>query len=308
MTEALYFELRYLLLGKTRAAITAHPQMHTLVAPHLGKGTLASEVPQCLMAVYQSDYDGTNTPHLVISFSTFAGKRNKKGPSKSTPAHVMTRYPGLQTMIRLDFGGLATSKSVDGEHHEQRIQRIASLSSVLTWTRDEYGNIVSTCENLNGADGELRLHLPGGGNHGGSSSELLGQSLEVVVKFSEILDTMRTAGRYAPLGGSVPLDNGSTLQSSMIPFPSFPYHGFTTATRMNIGAHVARLLGLGNNTTAPAITATTTTTTTTATSTAVFGGRPGVDVFRPRLHVANRTTMAVVAPWKRMLARLPRKW
>jgi len=203
MTEALYFELRYLLLGKTRAAITAHPQMQTFVAPHLGKGTLTSEVPQCLMAVYQSDCDGTNTPLLVINFSTFAGKRNKKGPSKSTPAHAMTRYPGLQTMIHLDFGGLATSKSVDGEHHEQRIQRIANLSSVLTWTRDEYGNIVSTCENLNKADGELRLHLPGGGNHGGSS-EIFGQSLEVVVKFSEILDTMRTAGRYAPLGGSVP--------------------------------------------------------------------------------------------------------
>jgi len=92
----------------------------------------------------------------------------------------------------------------------------------------------------------------------------------------------------------------------MVPFPSFPYHGFTTATRMSIGAHVARLLSPGNNTTATAITATTTTTT--ATSTAVFGGRRGVDVFRPRLHVANRTTMAVVAPWKRMLARLPRKW
>jgi len=259
------------------------------------------------MAIYQSDCDVANTLPLVINFSIFAGKRNKKHPSRSAPAHVMTRYPGLQTMVRFDLGGLAASKSVDGEHHERRIQRIANLSSVLTWTRDEYGNIVSTCENLDKADGELRLHLPSDGNHGGSS-EAFGQSVEVVVKYSEILDAIRTAGRYAPHGGGVTPDNGSTLQSSVVPFPSFPHHGFTTTinpttTRMSIGAHVALLLGVGNKTATTAITGTTTTT-----STAVMGGLQGAGVLRPHPHVANRTTMAVVAPWRWIFARLPRKW
>ncbi|KAK3361006.1 hypothetical protein B0T24DRAFT_685129 [Lasiosphaeria ovina] len=282
---ALQVELMYLLLGKFRVVIAAHPQIaDTEVIPFLPTGdTIAAKVPHPLVSLYQSARDVT--PSIVINTSIFAGNRGNKGGkntmSKSAPAHVMTRYPGLQTMVRLDLGGL-TVECVDREHLERRVQRIADLSSVLTWTRDEHGNIIGTSESLSKEDGELRLRLSGNG------SNVPGQGVEVAVKYSEILDAIRLGGKAGRLGG-VPQDNNSiTLQSSVVPFPSFRRHIFASHFNANIVGRAGRLLSLGGTATA---------------ATTVLGG---ARMFRPLPHATNRAR-AVVSPWSRILARLPRK-
>jgi len=148
-----------------------------------------------------------------------------------------------------------------------------------------------TSESLSKPDGELRLRLPGGNDSNGRTSRnVSGRGVEMAIRYSEILDVIRMVGVRSPLGG-VPRDgDASTLQSSVVPFPPLHRHGFASYSNPNLSAHVARLLGLDNETT---------TVTTTL-------GRQGAGLVGPRLHVANRA-MAVVAPWKRILARLLRK-
>ncbi|KAK0707024.1 hypothetical protein B0T26DRAFT_728881 [Lasiosphaeria miniovina] len=125
---ALQVELLHLLLGKLRGVIAAHPQIaDTKVFPFLWeRDTFAAEVPHPLISLYRSARDVT--PSIVINTSTFAGKRGKKGgvntSSKSASAHVMTRYPGLQTMVRLDLGGLTVGGYVDREHLEHLKRRV----------------------------------------------------------------------------------------------------------------------------------------------------------------------------------------
>jgi hypothetical protein len=285
------FELQHLLVTKLRHCIASHPQTADTLRAKVGLyGNLASEVPHCQVALYQSDRN-FDTPSLTISAITIG---NKKKAAKSTLAHVITRYPGLQTMVRLDFGGLTMDKPIDEEHYKQRIQRIADLSSVLTWRRDEHGNIASTCESLSKADGELRLRLLGS-NNDSSGSNVSGQCIEVAIKYSEILDVIRMVGVHVPLSG---VEDSHTLQSSMVSLFSpllGHHHRFRASSNVNIAAHAARLLGLSN----------TTTTATTAT-TSVLGGRQGAGVFRPLPYMANRARIAV-ASWSRLLARLPRK-
>ncbi|KAK3363161.1 hypothetical protein B0T25DRAFT_526474 [Lasiosphaeria hispida] len=160
----LLLELWHLLLNKLRHCIAAHPQTaDTVRAEGILDENFESEVPHCLVALYQSRRVG---PSLTISAATIG---NKKRAAKSTLAHVMTNHPGLQTMVRLDFGGLTMDKPISEEHHERRVQRIAYLSSVLIWTRDRHGSITSTYKSLSRADGEFRLCLLSG-NSGGSSS------------------------------------------------------------------------------------------------------------------------------------------
>jgi hypothetical protein len=302
LSWALQVELQHLLLSKIRAAIATHPQMADIlqVSPGLYWEALASEVPHCITAIHRSDVD-VDTPFLVIHFRTLVGKQNKRRISKSAPAHIMARYPDLQTIVRLDFGGLTMGKFVNREHHEHRTQRIADLSSVLTWIRDERGNLIRTSDSLSKPGGELRLRLPGGheSSNGGTSRNVSGQGVEVAIRYSEILDVVRMVGVRWPLGG-VPRDNDAStaLQSSMVPFPSLHRHGFASYSIPNISAHVARLLGVDNKTTAVATTATSVT--------AAATGRQGAGFVGPRLPVANRA-MAVVALWKRILARLLRK-
>lgn len=317
MSGGLQCELQYLLISKLRHCIATHPQAaDSLHAGMLLSGELASEVPHCLAFLFRLDH-GVDRPVLAISAITIG---NKKKAAKSTLAHVMTRYPSLQTMVRLDFGGLTMDKSIDEAHHERRVQRIANLSSVVTWTRDTHGNIVTTCESLSKADGELRLCLPGGNNNNnnGSSGNVSGQGIEVAVKHSELLDAVRMAGVCGPLGGA---GNPRPLQSSMVPLfsPLRGHHGFRASSSVNMGAHAARLLGFGN-TTATATSSTgiaphatqllglgnTTAAATNTTATSVLGGCQGVRVFRPRLYMANQARIAV-ASWSRLLARLPRK-
>lgn len=311
--KELQFELQYLLVSKLRHYIATHPQAADgLQARNILSGNVASEVPHCLVFLYRSDH-GVIRPSLTISATTIG---NKKKAAKSTLAHVMTRHPSLQTMVRLDFGGLTMDKSIDEAHHERRVQRIANLSSVLTWTRDEHGNIVSTCESLSKADGELRLCLPGGNNND-SSGNASGQGIEVTIKHSELLDTIRMVGECAPLGGA---GNPRPLQSSMVPLfsPLLGHHGFRASSSVNMAAHVTRLLGFGN-TTATATSNTgiaphatqlpgpgNTTAAATTTATSVLGGYQGARVFRPHLYMANQARIAV-ASWSRLLARLPRK-
>ncbi|KAK5651278.1 hypothetical protein OQA88_12622 [Cercophora sp. LCS_1] len=204
----------------------------------------------------------------------------------------MARHPSIQAMVRLDFGGLTMGKSIDKEHCERRVQRIANLSSVLTWTRGKHGNIVNTCESLSKADGGLRLCLLGGHPNGGSGT-VSDQGIEVTIKHSELLDAIRRAGGYAHLGG---VGNPGPLQSSVVSLfsPLLGHHGSRTSSGVNAAAHVARMLGFG--TTTAAATA----------ATSVLGGWQGARVFRPRLHGANQARIAV-ASWSRLLARLPRK-
>jgi len=295
LSKELHSELQYLLVSKLRHCIATHPEVaDSLQAKMFISGIVASEVPHCLVFLYRSDH-GFDRPSLAISAIAIG---NKKKAAKSTLAHVLTRYPSLQTMVRLDFGGLTMDKSIDEAHHERRVQRIANLSSVLTWTRDEHGNIVSTCESLSKADGELRLCLLGGNNNS-SSGNVSGQGIEAIIKHSELLDAIRMVGVCAPLGGA---GNPPPLQSSMVPLfsPLLGHHGFRASSRVNMEAHVARLLGFGNTT----ATATSNTATTTATS--VLGGCQGARLFRPRLYMANQARI-VVASWSRLLARLPRK-
>jgi hypothetical protein len=313
LSKQLQSELQYLLVSKLRHCIATHPQAaDSLQSGMFLSGNVASEVPHCLVFLYRSDH-GVDRPSLAISAITIG---NKKKAAKSTLAHVMTRHPSLQTMVRLDFGGLTMDKSIDEAYHERRVQRIANLSSVLTWTRDEYGNIVSTCESLSKADGELRLCLLGGNNNS-SSGNVSDQGIEVTIKHSELLDAIHMAGVCAPLGGAC---NPRPLQSSMVPLfsPLLGHHGFRASSSVNMAAHIARLLGFGNTTaTATANTGiaphatqllglgnTTAAATTTATS--VLGGCQGACVFRPRLYIANQARIAV-ASWSRLLARLPRK-
>ena len=135
-------ELQHLFLSKIRHCIAAHPQMadSLYISPGLW-GPLESKVPNCLVVVHPLDHDGKEAiASFTVSFSAIG---NKKKTAKSTLAHVMTRYPNIQTMIRLDLGGLVKDTPANNEHHERRIQRIAELSSVVTWTRDGYGKVVS---------------------------------------------------------------------------------------------------------------------------------------------------------------------
>jgi len=281
-------ELQLLFLNKIRHCIAAHPQMadSLYISPFLWE-PLECKVPNCLVVVHPLVHDGKEAiAFFTISFSAIG---NKKKTAKSTLAHVMTRYPNIQTMIRLDLGGLAMYIPANNEHHERRIQRIADLSSVVTWTRDGYGKVVNTSEKLSKEGGELRLRL-GGGNQGG---------VEAVVKYSDILNAIRMGGRFRPLGGVAARDDAPSppLQSSMVPL-SFPFpghHRFPTSSNMSIGAvRAARLLGLGD-----------TTTTTTPTS-AELGGREGAGMFRPRPYTANRAGIAG-SRWSRLLVSLLRK-
>lgn len=219
-----------------------------------------------------------DTPTVVINFSIFAGKRNNKHLSEGAPAHVMTRHPGLQTIIRFDLGSLTTTKAVDAEDDEWRMQRIARHSSVLTGARDEYGNMVSTRESLGKADGELRLHVPGGGN-------------QFVFKYSEILGAMCTAGEFAPLGGG-----GVPPVIIMAPLCSPPSSPFRPSLAMVSPASEPTSLDCLASVTRPLL------------PIRQHWVAIRVLVFRRCLHVANRTTAAAFAPWRRMLARLPHKW
>lgn len=143
-------------------------------------------------------------------------------------------------MVLLDLGGLTIGMFVGGVHHERRIQGNPDLS-VLTWTRDERGNIIGTSDGLSREDGELHLRLLSD-----SDSNVAGQAVEVAVKHSEILNAIRIAGRYTPLGG-VPRGNDPlTLHSSVAPFPSFHRCVFAPHSNVNIAAHTARLLHLGD--------------------------------------------------------------
>ncbi|KAK0724277.1 hypothetical protein B0H67DRAFT_640846 [Lasiosphaeris hirsuta] len=284
LSECVKVELQFLLGTKLRQCIAALPRTAATPRAYMClHEDLGSEVPHCLVALYQSDHD-VDPPSLTISATTIG---NQKKAAKSILANVLARHPGLQTMVRLDFGGLTMDKAIDKEHHEQRVRRIADLSSVLTWRRDEYGNITSTYESLSKEDGELRLHL-------------LQVGIEVVIKYSEILDVISMAGAYMPLGG---VDKSRTPQSSMgsLFSPLLGHHRFRASSNVSIKTHVARRLGLGSATT----TAATATTATTAT-TSMLGGHQGTGVFRPLPYTANRARIAV-ASWGRLLARLPRK-
>ncbi|KAK0711985.1 hypothetical protein B0H67DRAFT_669696 [Lasiosphaeris hirsuta] len=283
-------ELQHLLATKLRHCIAALPQTADTLRVDMGLyDDLGSEVPHTLVALYQSDRN-VDAPSLTISPIPIG---NQKKAAKSTLAHVPTRRPGPHTMVRLDLGGLTMDKPTDKEHHERRVQRIADHSSVLTWRRDEYGNITSTCESLSKGDGELRLRLLGGKDDGGSSN-VSDQGIEVIIKYSEILDVISMAGVHARLGG---VDDSRTLQSSMgsLFSPLLGHYRFRASSNANTAAHVARLLSLGN----------TTNIATTATN-SVLGGRQGAGVFRPLPYTANPARIAV-GSWGRLLARLPRK-
>lgn len=78
---------------------------------------LGSKAPNYLVAVLPLDHGG-KMASLTISFSTIG---NNKKTAKSTLAYVMTRYPSIQTMIRLDLGGLTMDQPADDEHYKWRI-------------------------------------------------------------------------------------------------------------------------------------------------------------------------------------------
>ena len=127
--EALQRELQLLLTNKLRHYIATYPKAaDSLYAGIHLEGNVASEVPHCLAFLFRLNH-GIDRPSLTISAITVG---DKKKAAKSTLAHVMTRHPSLQTMVRLDFGGLIMDKFIDKAHGEQRVQRIANLSSVLT--------------------------------------------------------------------------------------------------------------------------------------------------------------------------------
>ena len=287
--KGVQFELQHFFISKLRDCIARHPQVADSLdtSPFLWE-PLESKVPNCLVAVHPLHHDGKEAvASFTISFSAIG---NKKKTAQSTLAHLMTRYPNIQTMIRLDLGGLATDTPANNDHHERRIQRLADLSSVVTWTRDGHGKVVNTSEKLSKKGGELRLCL-GGGNQG--------DGVEVVVKYSEILDAIRKGGRKFPLGGVAARGDASSppLQSSMVsllfPFPG--RHRFPTSSSMSIEAvRAARLRGLGD-----------TANTTTLTS-ADLGGRQGAGMFRPRPYTANRAGIAG-SLWSRLLVSLLRK-
>jgi hypothetical protein len=285
--KAAQVEFQHLLLSKIRHCIAAHPQMadSLYISPVLRK-PLESKVPNCLVVVHPLDHDGKEAIASFTISSSAIG--NKKKTAKSTLAHVMTRYPNIQTTVRLDLGGLAKDTPANNVHHERRIQRIADLSSAVTWTRDGYGKVVNTSEKLSKEGGELRLRL-GSGSQGG---------VEVVVEYSDILNAIRMGGRYIPLGGVAARDDATSppMQSSVVPlfFPFPGHHRFHTSSNMSIGAvRAARLLGLGD-----------TATTTTPTS-AELGGREGAGMFRPRPYTANRVGIAG-SRWSRLLVSLLR--
>lgn len=285
LAECARLELQYLLINKTRECIAVHPDS---LVDHFGlySGPLESKLPNCLVAVYPLHHDGKEyIPSLTISF-TVLGKKNKA--AQSTLAHLMARYPGIQTMIRLDLRGLTKDVPANNEQQERRIQRIAELSSVVTWTRDEYGKVVNTSESLSKEDGELRLRF--------SNSS---PSVEAIVKYSDILNGIRIAGMKMAMGGVTARDDPPfyPLQSSMVPFLPFSDrdHRFPACSKMSAAAaRAARLLRLGD-----------TATTTTATATEL-GVREGARVFRPLPYTANQAGVAI-PPWSRLLLRLIRK-
>lgn len=231
MSEALQFELRHLLVNQLRAgASMVDPR--PLVVTTLEETNLESEVANCAIAIFPSISDAEPTPCTVATIEAVGDNM-----SKSALAHVMTRNPGIQTMISLYLGGLVKAKFTSEADRDRRIKRIGDKSVVVTCTRVEKGIDIKTGP-LSKEDGKIYIPVTVDGK------------TVVAVKHADILDVIRTVGTFAPLGAVPkqaaprarnPPDSG--MQASMWPFPSSGIAARASGYRLGGANH--RVTGLG---------------------------------------------------------------
>ena len=231
MSEEVRFELRHLLLNRAKDSIaTSNPAMDiTLARVFLTSSGLESKVPQCLLALYSPGHNGT--PSLIVSCRVASGKRGEWAAKRSKNTHIMTERPKIQTMIRLDFRGLTSAPFIDVSDCEHHMKRIADLSEVVTWTRNKDGKIDGSVEKLSKENGELCLCIPGGGNN--NEATVVGKDIKVVIKYKEILDTIRKSGRWGPLGAISRDPPTSGMEASVLPLFSFHRRLDAIGSRIN---------------------------------------------------------------------------
>ncbi|KAK3365106.1 hypothetical protein B0T24DRAFT_683753 [Lasiosphaeria ovina] len=208
MSKFLHFELRHLLVNELRSgASMVDPR--PFVATTLMKETkLELEVANCAIAIFPSISGAEPTPCTIATIEAVGDKM-----SKSVLAHVMTRNPGIQTMIGLYLGGLTQTKFTSEADGNRRIRHIGDKSVVMTYTRVKKGIYVET-EPLSKEDGKMRIPITADGK------------IAVVVDYADVLDVIRTVGTFTPLGAvpkGVALNArnppSSGMQASMWPFP-----------------------------------------------------------------------------------------
>ncbi|KAK0724268.1 hypothetical protein B0H67DRAFT_550083 [Lasiosphaeris hirsuta] len=208
LSGALQFELRHLLVNQLRAgASMVNPR--PFVVTTLEETNLESEVASCAIAIFTSISDAEPTPCTIATIEAAGDKM-----SKSVLSHVMTRNPGIQTMIGLYLGGLVKAKFTSEADRNHRIKRIGDKSVVVTCTRVEDGIDIKT-ERLSKEDGKIHIPVTADGK------------TVVAVKHTDILDVIRTVGTFTPLG-AIPKQaapnarnspNSGMQQASMWPFP-----------------------------------------------------------------------------------------
>jgi len=208
MSEVLQFELRHLLVNQLRAGASRVNPIPWVVTT-LEKTKLESEVASCAIAIFPSFSDAEPTPYSIITIEAVGDKL-----SKSAHAHVMTRNPAIQTMISLDLGGLVRGRFTNEADGNRRIKRIGAKSVVVTYTRIQNGIEIKT-EPLSKEDGKIHVPVTADGK------------TVVAVKYTDILDVIRTVGAYArldavpkqaaPNARNPPPNSG--MQASMWPFP-----------------------------------------------------------------------------------------
>ncbi|KAK3362552.1 hypothetical protein B0T25DRAFT_595098 [Lasiosphaeria hispida] len=253
MSDAVLSELRYLLLSRMRDSMAASDPT---VDIGLVRGTLAfsgleDRVPQCLVVLYPSGHNGT--PSFIVNCRVASGKQDEWAAKRSENTHIMTENPGIQTMSRLDFRGFTSARFINDSDRERRMKRIADLSEVVTWTRNKDGEIVGSIDKLSKKNGELCLRILGGGNN---EETVVSEGTKVVIKYTEILDVVRRAGGWGPLGAIPRAPTSGGMEASVLPL--FPLHRrllAPTGSRIDsfpgsdMAARAARFLNLGGTTT-----------------------------------------------------------
>ncbi|KAK3364533.1 hypothetical protein B0T25DRAFT_68565 [Lasiosphaeria hispida] len=240
MNETLQFELRHLLVSQLRAgASTVNPR--PFVTTTLGESKLVSEVASCAIAIFPSISNAEPTPYTIATIEAVGDRM-----PKSALAHVMTRNPGIQTMVGLYLGGLVKRKFTSEADRNHRMKRIGDKSVIVICTRVENGIDIKT-EPLSKEDGTM--HVPVAAN---------GKTV-AAVKYADILDVISTVGTFGPLG-AVPEKaapnapnahnpSNSGMQASMWPFPGLGIAARASGYRLGGTNHIftgLRFPPLGN--------------------------------------------------------------
>jgi len=177
VAEELSMRAKSIGVNSIKAAIAGMPGLS--VHYTLSDRGRSDQMAQCLAVI---ERDGK--PHTLILYAIRAsGYHNTGGkPMTSILHHVMRSYDTIQTIARLEFGGLDGKEHKGDRDVEERVNRVASKSQVVVWNRHGRKFAKSSSEQLL-QSGELRLRLPG--------KDAKEYKPEAVIKFSEILHEVR---------------------------------------------------------------------------------------------------------------------